>query len=103
MQDPEFRELPTPQPIETGALDEQPSSLDRLLAHWKVIAALVAVGLAIAVVSGVLLWRSAGPDMAEPEFEQPPSLGELTELYPELAGLLSDPTLGSVYKEFLVA
>jgi pSer/pThr/pTyr-binding forkhead associated (FHA) protein len=103
MQDPEFRELPTPQPIETGALDEQPSFLDRLLAHWKVIAALVAVGLVIAVVSGVLLWRSAGPDMAEPEFEKPPSLEELTDLYPELAGLLSDPTLGSVYKEFLVA
>ena len=103
MQDPEFRELPTPQPMDTGALDEPPSFLDRMLAHWKVVAGLIAVGLVIAIVSGVLLWRSTGQDTAEPEFEKPPSLEELTEQYPELAGLLNDPTLGSAYKEFLVS
>ena len=103
MQDPEFRELPTPQPIDTGALDEQPSFLERLLAHWKAVAGLIVAGLLIAIVSGTLLWRSAPLDTAEPEFEKPPSLEELTEQYPELAGLLNDPTLGSVYKEFLVA
>ena len=103
MQDPEFRELPTPQPLEIGALEEQPSFLERLLVHWKVVAGLVAVGLVIAVVSGVLLWRGAGSGTTESTFEMPPSLEELTQQYPELAGLLNDPTLGSVYKEFIVA
>ena len=84
-------------------LEEQPSFLERLLDHWKVVAGLVAVGLVIAVVSGVLLWRGAGPGTTESTFERPPSLEELTQQYPELAGLLNDPTLGSVYKEFLVA
>ena len=73
------------------------------MGHWKVVAGLVTVGLVIAVVSGVLLWRGAGSGTTEPTFEVPPSLQELTQQYPELAGLLNDPTLGSVYKEFLVA
>lgn len=33
----------------------------------------------------------------------PPSLGELAEQYPQLAEVLSDPELDSVYKEFAVA
>jgi pSer/pThr/pTyr-binding forkhead associated (FHA) protein/subtilisin family serine protease len=103
MQDPEFRELPTPQPMDPGMLEEEPSFLERLLHHWKVVAALVAVGIVIAAVSGVFLWSSAGPDTTEPAFERPPSLQELTQQYPELADLLNDPTLGSVYKDFLVA
>jgi pSer/pThr/pTyr-binding forkhead associated (FHA) protein/subtilisin family serine protease len=89
--------------MDTGALDEPPSFLDKLLVRWKVIAAVIAIGLVIAVVSGVFLLRNAGQGPAEPEFEQPPSLEELAELYPKLAALLNDPTLGSVYKEFLVA
>ena len=101
MEDPEFRELPTPQPIDPGALDEQPSFLEKLLERWKVVTAVVALGLVIAIVSGALLLWNAGRDPGG--FEQPPSLEELTEQYPELAGLLNDPTLGSVYKEFLVA
>ena len=103
MQDPEFRELKTPQPMDRGALDETPSFLERLLVHWKVVAGLIVVGIVIAVVSAIFLWKSAGSETAEPGFERPPSLQELTQQYPELAGLLSDPTLGSVYKEFLVA
>jgi subtilisin family serine protease/RNA polymerase subunit RPABC4/transcription elongation factor Spt4 len=33
----------------------------------------------------------------------PPSLDELAEQYPELASIINDPELGSVYKEFLLA
>jgi pSer/pThr/pTyr-binding forkhead associated (FHA) protein/subtilisin family serine protease len=33
----------------------------------------------------------------------PPSLEEVAQQYPELASLVNDPTLSSVYKEFLVA
>ncbi len=104
MQDPEFRELPTPQPLEPSAVvDEHPSFLERLLVHWKLLAGLAALGLVIALVSGVLLWQRGGSSSVEPEFVSPPSLQELAKQYPELADLLSDPTLSSVYKDFLVA
>ena len=102
MDDQQFRDMPTPEPIPRGELlGEEPSFLDRLLDHWKLIAGFVLVGLVIAVVSGVLLLR-AGSDSTRFEVELPPSLQELAEAYPELAGLVSDPSLGSVYKEFLV-
>ena len=104
MQDPEFRELPTPQPLDLDAVvEEKPSALERLLVRWKLLAGLAVLGVVMAVVSGVLIWRGAGAGPAELRFDSPPSLGELVEQYPELADLLNDPTLSSVYKEFLVA
>jgi pSer/pThr/pTyr-binding forkhead associated (FHA) protein len=102
MDDQQFREMPTPEPIPRSELPgEEPSRFDRLLDHWKVIAGLALVGLIIAVVSAVLVLR-AGTGSGEPTVELPPSLQELAEEYPELAGLVGDPSLGSVYKEFLV-
>ncbi|MEJ2734448.1 MAG: S8 family serine peptidase [Anaerolineae bacterium] len=102
--DSEFRELPTPQPLQRDAvIEEQPTAFERLLVHWKLLASLAGLGLVIAIVSGVLLWRGSGTDTTEVRFESPPSLEELAQQYPELADLLSDPTLGSAYKDFLVA
>ncbi len=104
MKDPEFRELPTPQPLDLGAAAGQtPYFLERLLLRWKLIAILIGIGLVFAVAGGVLLWRGTGPGSTEPRFDTPPSLRELGEQYPELADLLSDPTLGSVYKDFILA
>jgi pSer/pThr/pTyr-binding forkhead associated (FHA) protein/subtilisin family serine protease len=104
MDDREFRELPTPQPLKLDAVVEEPTPfLERLLARWRLLAGLVGIGLVIAVVSGILLLRSGGPGATEPSFDLPPSLEELAEQYPELAELLNDATLGSVYKDFLVA
>jgi len=62
----------------------------------------------------VLLWAVlAGPlaatpmptplPAAAPPLKPPPSLEELTAQFPELADLLSDPSLGSVYKDFILA
>ena len=103
MQDPEFRELPTPQPLGPDALvKEQDSFLERLLGRWKLVAGLVGMGLVIALVSGVLLWRSGRSGSTKATFESPPSLQELAQQFPDLADLLNDPTLGSVYKEFIV-
>jgi pSer/pThr/pTyr-binding forkhead associated (FHA) protein/subtilisin family serine protease len=104
MEDPEFRDRPTPKSVEAIAFaKERPSFFERLLAHWKLLAILIAIGLVIAAVSGVLLWRSGGGGTTEPSIETPPSLEQLAQQYPELADLLNDPTLGSVYKDFLVA
>jgi pSer/pThr/pTyr-binding forkhead associated (FHA) protein/subtilisin family serine protease len=104
MQDPEFRELPTPQPLELDAVvEEQPSFFERLLVRWKLLAGLAGLGLVIAVVSGVLLLRGDGSGSTGPKFDSPPSLQELAQQYPELADLLNDPTLSSVYKDFLIA
>jgi pSer/pThr/pTyr-binding forkhead associated (FHA) protein len=103
MQDPEFRELPTPQPLGPDAMaKEQDSFLERLLVRWKLVAGLVGIGLVIALVSGVLLWRSGRSGSTKATFDSPPSLQELAQQFPDLADLLNDPTLGSVYKEFIV-
>ncbi|HSJ54577.1 MAG TPA: hypothetical protein VLC52_12625, partial [Anaerolineae bacterium] len=106
MSQDEFRDLPTPQPVErqTPVPGERPHSFfDRLLAHRKLLAALVGIGLLLAVASGLLLWRGDGGGGAEPTLEIPPSLEELAQRYPQLSGLFNDATLGSVYKEFMVA
>ncbi|MGC9347859.1 MAG: S8 family serine peptidase [Anaerolineae bacterium] len=51
-----------------------------------------------------------GPNIAatlaaleDQDLTPPSSIGELADEYPELAPLLTDPELGSIYKEFLVA
>ena len=102
MQDPEFRELPTPQPMEPGRLR---SSLLSWIDCW-IAGKWLPPGRDRACDRGRER-RSplggAGPATTGPKFERPPSLEELTQQYPELAGLLNDPTLGSVYKEFLLA
>jgi len=66
----------------------------------KLLVALLGIGLLLVVAGGLVLLRGGG---GEPTLEIPPSLEELAEQYPQLAGLFNDATLGSVYKEFLVA
>jgi pSer/pThr/pTyr-binding forkhead associated (FHA) protein/subtilisin family serine protease len=103
--DPIDETAPTPRPLEAESIS-QPSILERLVAHWKLLIALVAVGLVLVLVSGVLLWTSTGDGSSSsgaPEFTMPPTLEELAEQYPEFADLLTDPAIGSVYKDFLIA
>jgi pSer/pThr/pTyr-binding forkhead associated (FHA) protein/subtilisin family serine protease len=101
-QDP-FRDLPTPPPLEPVLPEEQGRSLlERLAVQRKLLAVLVGIGLVLAV-AGVLLLLRGGRGPEEPTVEMPPSLAELAQEYPQLAGLFNDATLGSVYKEFMVA
>ncbi|MBN2548504.1 MAG: S8 family serine peptidase [Anaerolineales bacterium] len=59
-----------------------------------------AVLLVAAIVIGVILYRQINPSQPQPSL--PPSLAEMAEKYPELAEILNDPELDSVYKEFLI-
>ena len=72
---------------------------------------LLAVG---AVLTAGFLRSSAGPlssgghvpplaTVSEIPLDAPPSIEDLVDEYPELAAILTDPELGTVYKEFLVA
>jgi pSer/pThr/pTyr-binding forkhead associated (FHA) protein/subtilisin family serine protease len=83
--------------------EKQPSFVGTLHAHWKLLAILAGLGLVIALISALLLWRAAESSPKEAKLEIPPTLQELAEQYPELGQLFSDPGLGSVYKDFLVA
>jgi len=70
----------------------------------KTLIILLVAGVVLLLASGIAyftLARDSSPRM--PEITPPPSLDELVEQYPELAPVLTDPALGSVYKEFLVA
>lgn len=75
---------------------------------------LVGAGILLIIIAGVaylllsrqgLLFRSPSTNAVSQgvEVALPPTLSELAELYPELAPVLTDSELGSVYKEFLVA
>jgi len=71
---------------------------------------LVAAGALFAVLSptGLTLPFAAAPTPTLPplptfEITPPASLADLAEEYPELADILTDPELDSVYKEFLMA
>lgn len=56
--------------------------------------------LIAAIVIGIILYRQINP--SEPQASLPPSLEDMAEKYPELAEILNDPELDSVYKEFLI-
>ena len=108
MDEPNLEDRPTPPHLKLDpALARPPTLLDRLMAHKALLAGVVALGLVVVVVSAVLLWAVAGdrlkPGSSGLKLEPPPSLEELVQQYPELEGLLNDPTLGSVYKEFIIA
>jgi pSer/pThr/pTyr-binding forkhead associated (FHA) protein/subtilisin family serine protease len=85
--------------------------------RWLLIG-LVALGITTLAVSGIALWTltrsptgwsswlalvapTATP--SSPDITPPRSLKDLSAQYPELARLLEDPSLGSVYKDFIVA
>lgn len=112
-------ERPTPPRLDRDeAPIRPPARFDRLVRHRGLLIGLVMLGLVALVVSGLVLWNIASPDagwrgwraLITPELvpsdrapAPPPSLKEVAQQYPDLADLLSDPTLGSVYKEFIVA
>lgn len=114
MKDRYVEEHPTPPSLERPeALKPSPSLLERTMNRRGLLLALVAGGLVLALISGALLWTltqsgaswqgwraSVAP---APDLDPPPSLEEVAEEYPELANLLNDPALGSVYKSFIIA
>jgi len=111
MDEPNFKDRPTPPSLKPDPALAQPSSLlERLMARRRLLAGVVVLGLVAVVTSGALLWAVAGDRLAStaptptaPRLAPPPSLQELAQQYPELAELLNNPTLGSVYKDFIIA
>ena len=108
MEGPNLEDRPTPPSLKLApALTRPPTLVERLLAHRALLAGVAVLGLVVVVVSGVLLWTIAGdgqaPGVPVLRLEPPPSLEELVQQYPQLGGLLNDPALGSVYKDFLIA
>ncbi|HFD40584.1 MAG TPA: FHA domain-containing protein [Anaerolineae bacterium] len=105
MNDHDFRENPTPVPIPLEG--EQSSALDRLLARRRWLIGLAVLGVVLVAISGAVLWIGLGgkgtPPPTPVQVSLPPSLDELMQQYPELADLLGDPALGSVYKDFIIA
>ncbi|RPI53770.1 MAG: hypothetical protein EHM56_06935 [Chloroflexi bacterium] len=82
MSQDEFRDLPTPQPLDrrpSGPGERSSSFFDRLLEHRKLLAVLVGIGFLLAIASGLLLWQGDGGGGAEPTLEIPPSLDELAQ------------------------
>ena len=80
---------------------------------WLFVLMFVGAGLVVAALFLYLLFSRQGmilservltPAPAAPvEVTLPPSLDEMAELYPEMAEILTDPELGCVYKDFLLA
>jgi subtilisin family serine protease len=69
----------------------------------KVLIALLVLGVLLLVVAGIVFAVSSSHGPVKPNIELPPSLDEAAEQYPELARLLQDSELDTVYKEFLMA
>jgi subtilisin family serine protease len=70
----------------------------------RIMIALLALGAVLIIAAGVVyLVTSRGRSPSPPEITPPASLAELAEQYPDLAPILTDAELGSVYKQFLLA
>ncbi len=86
-----------------------------LLQNRKFLFALIIIGAIVLLASGGALWSFTRPASVTPtpaptfavppelELTPPPSLEELATRYPQLAELLQDPSLDSVYKDFMLA
>ena len=108
MEEPHIDDHPTPPYLKVDPSLARPSSLaERLMARRGLLVGAVLLGLVILIVTLVLLWVVLGnqqrPGQTTPRLEPPPSLEELVQQYPELESLLNDPSLGSVYKDFIIA
>ena len=68
----------------------------------KILITLLVLGVLLLVAAGVVFAISSFQRPAKPKIELPPSLDEAAEQYPELAKLLQESELDSVYKEFLM-
>jgi pSer/pThr/pTyr-binding forkhead associated (FHA) protein/subtilisin family serine protease len=90
----------------------------RLQKRRGLLILLVTAGIVTLVISGVVLWtltRSqpgwgswlalVGPSAtsSSPQVTPPRSLKDLAAQYPEIADLLQDPSLSSVYKDFIIS
>ncbi len=87
------------------------------MVNRRYVIALLVVGAVLLLIAGVLfiVYSPAGlttppvtptptfPPLPTLDITPPPSLADLAEQYPELAPILTDPELDSVYKEFLLA
>jgi subtilisin family serine protease len=74
------------------------------MTNRRIMIALLALGAVLIVAAGVVyLVTSRGRPTSPPEITPPASLAELAEQYPDLASILTDAELGSVYKQFLLA
>jgi len=108
MAPPNIDDHPTPPHLKLDAsLVRPPSLIERLMTRRRWLVGAVLLGLVVVIASAAILWVVAGdqlkPRQAALRLEPPPSLDELVEQYPELEGLLNDPSLASVYKDFIVA
>jgi subtilisin family serine protease len=66
--------------------------------------ALLILGAASLAIAGVVYFTSSrGRPTAPPEITPPSSLADLAGEYPDLAHILTDAELGSIYKQFLLA
>lgn len=76
----------------------------RQLIVWLLVAGVVLIAVG-AVLAFTLLRGGEGQPGREgiAEVRPPPSMAELADEFPELASILTDPELGTVYKEFLLA
>lgn len=73
------------------------------MTYRKPLIALLALGAMLLLAAAIVYFlyaRDTTPSL--PEITPPRSLEDLAEEYPDLAHILTDPELGSVYKEFLV-
>jgi len=111
MQEPNHDDRPTPPSlqIDRAALRRE-SWLDRLAARRGLVVGLIGFGAVVLIASSILVWLASTGRLTSttatplaPELELPPSIEELVREYPELAALLNDPALSSVYKDFLIA
>ena len=73
------------------------------MVNRKIMIALLVLGGVLIIAAGIVFLVSSRDSAPQPELNPPASLDELAELYPDLASILTDPELGSVYKQFLVA
>ncbi len=74
------------------------------MANRRILIALLIAGAVLLLVAGGIYFAfSQGRATSHPKISPPRSLNDMAEDYPELAAILGDPALGSVYKEFLVA
>jgi len=75
-----------------------------LMINRKIIITLFVVGAVLLLAAGTVYFTSLRSSPTSlPEITPPSSLADLAEQYPDLAPVLADPELDSVYKEFLLA